>query len=111
MEGQVTGTATATVPTVVMKIFGKETLDLTTQCMAELQIANADVMFVLDTTGSMGGTRIAGLRDAVRDFHKTMNGAIKDENTRVRYGFVPYSMTVNAQELVAERLTAHQLFP
>ncbi len=102
VEGQVTGTATATVPTVVMKIFGKETLDLTTQCMAELQIANADVMFVLDTTGSMGGTRIAGLRDAVRDFHKTMNGAIKDDNTRVRYGFVPYSMTVNAHDLVAD---------
>src|SRR5690606_2098851 len=41
-----------------------------------------------------------GLRDAVRDFHKTMNSAIKDENTRIRYGVVPYSMTVNAKELV-----------
>ena len=100
-DGQVTGTAAATVPTVVMAMFGKETLDISAECMAELQIANADVMFVLDTTGSMGGSRIAGLREAVKDFHKTMNVAIKDANTRVRYGFVPYSMTVNAYNLVA----------
>ena len=100
-EGQVEGEASAIVPTAVMYIFGKKDFDLKTDCMAELQIANADIMFVLDTTGSMGGTRIAGLRDAVRDFHRTLNEAIKDENTRIRYGFVPYSMTVNAGELVS----------
>jgi Flp pilus assembly protein TadG len=100
-EGQVEGRATATVPTTVMRFFGKGDFALRTECMAELQIANADVMFVLDTTGSMGGTRIAGLRDAVRDFHRTLNAAIKDQNTRIRYGFVPYSMTVNASELVS----------
>lgn len=99
-DGQVTGVAKATIPTILMHILGIETTSLNVDCMAELQIANADVMFVLDTTGSMGGSRIAGLRDAVRDFHKTMNGAVKDKDTRIRYGFVPYSMTVNAKELV-----------
>jgi Flp pilus assembly protein TadG len=101
-EGQVEGWATADVPTVVMDFFGKDDFALSAECMAELQIANADVMFVLDTTGSMGGTRITGLRDAVRDFHRTLNAAIKDENTRVRYGFVPYSMTVNASDLIED---------
>ncbi|MBV1918091.1 MAG: TadE/TadG family protein [Sphingomonadaceae bacterium] len=100
-EGQVSGTANTTFPTIVMNFFGMVDFDLHTECMAELQIANADVMFVLDTTGSMGGSRIAGLRDAVRDFHKTMNEAISDGDTRIRYGFVPYSMTVNAGELMA----------
>lgn len=99
--GQVEGSAAATMPTTVMRFFGKGDFALRAECMAELQIANADVMFVLDTTGSMAGTRIAGLRDAVRDFHRTLNAAIKDENTRIRYGFVPYSMTVNASELVS----------
>jgi len=99
--GEVTGTASTVMPTVIMTIFGKETIALSAACMAELQIANADVMFVLDTTGSMAGTRIEGLREAVLDFHRTMNGAVKEEGTRIRYGFVPYSMTVNAYELLA----------
>ncbi|MEZ5744882.1 MAG: hypothetical protein R3D89_14460, partial [Sphingomonadaceae bacterium] len=30
-----------------------------------------------------------------------MNEAVTDDETRVRYGFVPYSMTVNARELVS----------
>ncbi len=98
-QGQVSGTASATVPTLVMQIFGNETFELQITCMAELQLANADVMFVLDTTGSMAGSRITGLREAVKDFHKTINTAVTDSNTRVRYGFVPYSMTVNAKNL------------
>jgi Flp pilus assembly protein TadG len=98
--GQVNAIASTVMPTVIMAIFGKETIALNVACMAELQIANADVMFVLDTTGSMAGTRIAGLRDAVRDFHRTMNEAVKEDGTRIRYGFVPYSVTVNAKELV-----------
>ena len=99
-EGQVTGTATADVPTAVMYIFGKTEIPLEVGCMAELQLANVDVMFVLDTTGSMAGTKIQGLRDAVRDFHKTIAEAVTDDETRVRYGFVPYSTTVNAKELL-----------
>jgi len=55
-DGQVLGTATATVPTLVMKLFAKRTIDLSVDCMAELQIGNADIMFVLDTTGSMGNS-------------------------------------------------------
>lgn len=98
-QGQVQGAASASVPTLLMRIFGNETIEIETTCMAELQLANADVMFVLDTTGSMAGSRITGLRDAVRDFHKTINQAVTDSNTRVRYGFVPYSMTVNAKNL------------
>ena len=104
-QGQVTGTATARLPTVVMKMFNKDKFDLQADCMAELQVSNTDVMFVLDTTGSMAGTRIAGLREAVKDFHKTMNEAVTADDTRVRYGFVPYSTTVNAKGLLADPTT------
>lgn len=107
-DGQVLGTATATLPTLVMKIFDRDTVDLQVSCMAELQIGNADIMFVLDTTGSMAdpinwgeASKMAGLRDAVRDFHKTINQAVNDNRTRIRYGFVPYSMTVNVGGLIA----------
>ncbi|WP_336978094.1 TadE/TadG family type IV pilus assembly protein [Altererythrobacter fulvus] len=106
-DGQVLGTATATIPTLVMKVFDMNTVDLSVDCMAELQIGNADIMFVLDTTGSMANSisygdpaKIDGLRSAVRDFHKTINQAVNDNRTRIRYGFVPYSMTVNAKGLL-----------
>lgn len=99
--GAVTGTATTTMPTVVMGIFGYNTVNLTVECSAELQMASADVMFVLDTTGSMAGSRIIGLRQAIRDFYSTVAAAVTDKtNTRIRFGFVPYSATVNVSGLV-----------
>ena len=97
----VSGTAAATMPTAVMGMFGYNTINLTVECSAELQMASADVMFVLDTTGSMGGSRIIGLRQAVRDFYSTVAAAVTDKtNTRIRFGFVPYSATVNVKDLV-----------
>jgi Flp pilus assembly protein TadG len=107
-DGQVLGTATATLPTLVMKVFDKDEIDLSVDCMAELQIGNADIMFVLDTTGSMASpinfgepSKMEGLRVAVKDFHKTINQAVNDDRTRIRYGFVPYSMTINVGGLIA----------
>lgn len=113
--GQVNGIASTTLPTLVMKAFGYTKFDLNVTCSAELQIANADIMFVLDTTGSMawcpdgstgcnGGSssRIAGIREAVADFHKTIAAAVtNDTETRIRYGFVPYSSSINVSGLIA----------
>jgi hypothetical protein len=111
--GHVTGTATTTMPTTLMKLFTYNSLPLKVQCSAELQMSNADVMFVLDTTGSMacnpsGGncvsgsdSKIVGLRNAIKSFYTTVAGAVTDKNnTRIRFGFVPYAMTVNAQNLL-----------
>lgn len=101
-DGSVSGEAAATMPFVILSAFGFPSTDLKVACSAELQMASADVMFVLDTTGSMAGSRIAGLREAVREFHKTVFDAVISKNeTIIRYGFVPYSMTVNARDLVA----------
>ncbi len=99
-EGEVTGTGSAQIPTVIMQVFGYYNMPVAVSCMAELQLSNTDVMFVLDTTGSMAGSRIAGLRDAVKDFHMTVASSIVDDDVRVRYGFVPYGMTVNVQRLL-----------
>jgi Flp pilus assembly protein TadG len=112
-SGHVNATASTTMPTTLMKLMGYTSLPLTVQCSAELQMANADVMFVLDTTGSMGCTpsgsncvsgtdsKIAGLQNAIRSFYTTVAGAVTDKaNTRIRFGFVPYSMTVNVKNLL-----------
>ncbi|MFM9936338.1 MAG: pilus assembly protein TadG-related protein [Novosphingobium sp.] len=112
--GAVSGTATTTMPTVIMGIFGFKSINLSVACSAELQMASADVMFVLDTTGSMADTpsggysnsgpdsKIVGLRQAIRDFYKTVASAVVDKtNTRIRFGFVPFTATVNMGGLVA----------
>ncbi|MGG2005477.1 hypothetical protein [Novosphingobium resinovorum] len=69
-------------------------------------MGNSDIMMVLDTTGSMdytlsgSQTRIQALRAAMKkllhdDLHATANS-----NARVRYGFVPFSSTVNVGKLL-----------
>ena len=123
---EVTATATATVPMSLMKIFGYDQLPLTATCNARYDTADTDVMFVLDTTNSMActptepdncgqvttpyvrpdgtnsyygqehnGSRISALRNAVMTFYDTVAGSV-DPSTHVRYGFVPYTSTVNA---------------
>lgn len=96
--------ATTTVPTTIMRVFGYQTLNIAVNCDSRFDIGNTDVMMVLDTTGSMtsaisdgkGGTttRIAALQQAVRDFYDTL-GPGSDTTGRIRYGFMPYSSTVN----------------
>jgi len=49
----VTANAEATVPMALMRFFGKPDVKLTVKCQALYDLADADVMFVLDTTGSM----------------------------------------------------------
>lgn len=98
----ITGTATARLPTMIMGVFNFQKFDLGAECRAELQLANTDVMFILDTTGSMAGSPLTGLQQAVRDFHSTLASARISPQTRVRYGFVPYSTTVNAKYLLQQ---------
>ena len=55
-DKQVSGTASATLPMTIMASFGPTQKVITTQCEARFDVADADIMFVLDTTGSMSCT-------------------------------------------------------
>lgn len=97
----INGTATATVPTSVMKLFTIDNLPITVNCSAQFNYSNSDIMMVLDTTGSMNDTnpgdtssKISVLRQVVKDFYTSVE-ATKGQDTRIRYGFVPYSTNVN----------------
>lgn len=52
-DGQVTATASATLPMAIMGMFGFGATTQTVTCTARLDIGDSDIMFVLDTTGSM----------------------------------------------------------
>lgn len=132
-DGSVSGTASAKMPTVIMKMFNVDDFDLSVECSAELQMASADIIFVLDTTLSMNcpssdndctaGTtehenddgekdsRLQALRDAVGDFHLTVAKSVTTpEETSIRYAFVPYSSSVNIKQLLASAAPADGQF-
>lgn len=105
----VTATATTVLDTLIMRVFGKDSFTVSVSCGSSMGIGNADVMLVLDTTGSMDialsktQTRIQALREAVKNFYVTMSNATAGTTSRIRYGFVPYSSTVNVGRLLYDR--------
>lgn len=123
----VQGVASAEVPTVIMRIFGNEEITVSATCEAALNVANADVMMVLDTTGSMrfapdgtdlgtdgngdalAGSRMFALRDAAKTFYTVLENATSQTRARVRYGFVPYTATVNVGNLITNNSGASLL--
>ncbi|HEU4650982.1 MAG TPA: TadE/TadG family type IV pilus assembly protein, partial [Croceibacterium sp.] len=52
-QGVVSGTASTTVPMVLMNVLGVQPTGVSVTCSADIQIPNIDVVFVLDVTGSM----------------------------------------------------------
>jgi Flp pilus assembly protein TadG len=106
--GTVRMTATTTIPTTIMAMFGFTTLPLEVSCEASLNMANTDVMLVLDVTGSMADTlngtqKIVALRDATMALYDELapiQTQLQAAGMRLRYGVVPYSSTVNVGALI-----------
>jgi Flp pilus assembly protein TadG len=132
-RGHVLATATTTVPMTIMKMAGFTQSVQTVNCTARLDIGDSDIMFVLDVTGSMACTTSAGcsstktwtradgttgyyieeqsnskisaLRSAVKLFRTTLE-TNKPPESHIRYGFVPYSSSVNVGALITGKGTA-----
>ncbi|MEY4501094.1 MAG: hypothetical protein RIS52_984 [Pseudomonadota bacterium] len=110
-NANVNGVATATLPMTITKVIGQQQKVINVTCNAELNLSNTDIMFVLDTTGSMAcnpqgnscnsgnGSKIVGLRAAAKDFYAELAPTVQT-NSQIRYGFVPYSMNVNVGGLL-----------
>lgn len=105
--GTIDAVATTALPPLMMQIFGFPGFDLSVHCTASMGVGNSDIMMVLDTTGSMSSllsgstqTRIEALRAAMKNFYNTVEAAVSGTNARVRYGFVPYSSSVNVGALL-----------
>ena len=119
--GKVTGVASATLPMTLMRVLGKTTETLNVTCDAEMRLPNTDVMFVLDTTGSMASkavdtdtqTKMEALKSSVKCFYEIVARLDTDENcvtgtpsggtsasVQVRFGFMPYATNVNVGKLL-----------
>ncbi|MDT9599265.1 pilus assembly protein [Sphingosinicella rhizophila] len=114
-SGVVQVTASTRVPTVIMKVFGFDTLPLNVTCDASLNFVNTDVVLVLDVTGSMAwdvngnstwntaDKRITALKEAVMALYDALapvQAQLQSNGLRLRYGIVPYSSTVNVGGLI-----------
>lgn len=150
-DNQVAGTASASVPMTITKMFGTNAITLNVSCQARFDVADTDIMFVLDTTGSMSclpadsdttcnnyagsaakvpytrpsgsgvpgyagttgvgttektGSRISALRAAVLNFYDTF-AANADPSTKVRYGFVTYTSSVNVGQAILDKSASY----
>jgi len=111
--GVVSGTASVTMPMMVIKVLGITSKTINVACTAKMEIPNTDVMFVIDNTGSMncqvahsgyscpGGSnngvedsaaKMKGLRSAIKCFYEALAKIDTTENC----GSTP-SGTVTAQ--------------
>lgn len=108
-----------TIPMNIMQLFGIDTLAISASCRGRQDFVNTDVMLVLDTTLSMNcnptdsascystteksNAKIKGLRTAVVTFYNSLKNAqnrLEAAGLRLRYGIVPYSLTVNTGKLL-----------
>lgn len=136
-DGQVRASARATVPMTLMTMFGNGSVTLNATCQARLDIPDVDIMFVLDTTGSMacaasdsqstcgyyvvsntsqsGGVWSVAEKSnsrikALRSAVLTFYDTLEgaaDPSTHIRYGVVPYSSTVNVGYLLRNLNTSY----
>ncbi|AXK42943.1 pilus assembly protein [Erythrobacter aureus] len=114
---EIIGTASTTVPTSLMFIFGYDRIPISASCDATRDFGANDVMLVLDVTGSMneppsigGDRRIVRLRRGAIGLFR----ALQDDGDRstTRFGIVPYSQTVNvARQLRNRDILREQLYP
>lgn len=125
--GKVSGLVKATLPMTLMQVMGFDSKALSVSCDAEMRLPNTDVMFVLDTTGSMAQkavstdtqTKIEGLRNAVKCFYEILAKLPTDgvctaskpvggtSGAQIRFGFVPYATNVNVGYLLPTKYVAN----
>jgi len=87
-------TATTTMPTTFMRVFGFTTMDLTAQAQITRTSDGLEVVLVLDNSGSMGGSKIAALRASASSLvHILYSTSTTIPNLWI--GMVPFSTGVN----------------
>lgn len=105
---EVKAEATTVLPTSIMRVLNFQQFDLQVDCQAKLEIANTDIMLVLDTTGSMTAvnpgdsvSRMDALKDVTVNFFDTISAAQTGDG-RIRYGVVPFSSSVNVGGILTD---------
>jgi len=86
--------ATAQLPTSLMGVIGLDHLDVTADTQVTKEQTAMEVVLVLDNTGSMGGSKLADLKDASNLLVDTLFGG-ETSHPLLKMGLVPFSASVN----------------
>lgn len=101
------GSASADIPTGLMRVFGFDTIPIAVTCNAQKDVGDNDIMLVLDVTGSMafspstgGPAKISALRTGALGLYRALEDA---DGSTTRFGIMPYSHTVNVGRSLRNR--------
>ncbi|MEL7109810.1 MAG: hypothetical protein AAGJ68_15570 [Pseudomonadota bacterium] len=89
----VTASATLTVDTAVMHLFGTEEVTIEVQASAFQSIPNIEISMVLDISSSMRGNRLTSLKAASTEFVDIMLNETTEDATSINV--IPFGGTVN----------------
>ncbi len=93
-QKEITINAEATIPTSLMAIVGKTEMTINATSQAVASSGKAEVMMVLDTTGSMEGSKLTDLKAAATDFTQSLFNQ-PDATDNLKIGVVPFANYVN----------------
>lgn len=103
---ELTATATATVPTTFMRIFGTKEMTVGARTVIRSESKGMELVLVMDNTGSMrGGGKMDTMKAAAQDLVDILYGDA-DELENFWVGLVPYSATVNIGPTHSDWLSA-----
>ena len=90
----VTLSATADVPTLFMRVFGRDTMNVGAQAVIERETTGMELALVLDNTGSLYGANFTALQNAANDLVDILFGTNSTVDN-LWVSVVPYTSTVN----------------
>ena len=97
---EVTATATLTVDTAIMHMFGTDNATIQVTSSAVQSIPNIEIAMVLDISSSMRGNRLTSLKAASTEFVDIMLNDTTEDATSINV--VPFGGTVNIGETLFE---------
>lgn len=103
--GRITLTATAVMPTRIMRLFGQETVTVSARTVIHREVRQMELALVLDNTGSMVGAPFNTMRAAAHDLVNIVYGD-EDEHPNLYVAVVPYASVVNVGSQRTGWLTA-----
>ncbi len=78
----------------LMRIIGRNTMDIEATSVIARQSGDMDVALVLDNTGSMRGRKLITLKKAAKDLVETLYDS-KTKDSEIKIGLVPFAQYVN----------------
>ncbi len=107
-EKTITVSATATLPTAFMQLFGTPIISVNAVSEVTRAIGGLELVLVLDNTGSMSGSKLTDLKSAANELLDIIFGD-NDSGDELYVGVVPFSQAVNVGPSHASWLVPNSL--